>query len=63
MAWFSLAELEKLGRNQQIVSTDHRILQQFASSAAALPFVEATVVASEASDADQLIAFDAPAAP
>jgi 8-oxo-dGTP diphosphatase len=58
VGWFSLAGLEVLGRNQEIVSTDHRILQQFGGSAAGLRYAEATVVASDARDADQLIAFD-----
>jgi 8-oxo-dGTP diphosphatase len=62
VAWFSLAELEKLAANRQIVSTDHQILRHFGGTSPAIPFVEAAVVASAASDVDRLVAFDPPGA-
>lgn len=47
LAWFTLPEMEQLGREGAIIPSDHRIIKQFGPSRRALPFYEAEMVAAE----------------
>lgn len=50
LAWFTLPEMEQLGREDAIIPSDHHIIKQFGPSRQALPFYEAEMVASEGAE-------------
>lgn len=47
LAWFTLPEIERLGREDAIIPSDHHIIKQFGPSRQVLPFYEAEMVAAE----------------
>lgn len=59
VAWFSRHEIEALNEGKAIIASDYAILARFGDMEAALPYVEADVVAGKGAEGTQhLVRFD-----